>query len=129
MDPAIISAVSGLAGAAIGGATSAMSSVMSEATKNRRKTAEDLFNRRVQIYDDFIREAADHFVDALTRESDDPKTLVSLYAHMATMRLASPRKVIAAAEAVLVKLQQAYEAPSRTLKQVRIYSKGGEADP
>jgi hypothetical protein len=129
MDPAIISAVSGLAGAAIGGATSAMSSVLSEATKNRRKTAEDLFNRRVQVYNDFIKEAADHFVDALTRKSDDPKALVSLYALMATMRLGSPRKVIAAAEAVMVKLQKAYEAPNRTLSQLNMYSKGGEADP
>lgn len=129
MDAAIISAVSGLAGAAIGGATSAMSSVLSETTKDRRKTAEDLFNRRVQVYNDFIKEAADHFVDALTRESDDPKAVVSLYGLMAIMRLASPHKVIAAGEAVMVKLQKAYEAPNRTLSQINMFSNGGEADP
>lgn len=129
MDAAIISAVSGLAGAAIGGATSALSSVLGEHTKDRRKTAEDLFNRRVKVYDDFIREAANHFVDALTRESDDPKALVSLYALMAIMRLGSPPEVVAAGEAVMVHLQKAYEAPNRTLSQVNMYSKGGDADP
>jgi hypothetical protein len=129
MDPAIISAFSGLAGAAIGGATSAMSSVLGEATKNRRKNAEDLFNRRVKIYDGFIKEAADHFADALTRESDDPKALVSLYGLMAIMRLGSPREVVAAGEAVMVQLQRAYEAPNRTLRQINLYSKGGDTDP
>jgi len=129
MDVAIISALSGLAGAAIGGATSAFSSVLSEATKNRRKTAEDLFNRRVRIYDNFIKEAADHYVDALTRESDDPKALVSLYALVAIMRLGSPREVVMAAEAVMVDLRKVYEAPNRTLSQINMYSKGGDPDP
>jgi hypothetical protein len=129
MDAAIISALSGLAGAAIGGATSAFSSVLSEVTKNRRKTAEDLFNRRVKVYDDFIKEAAEHYVDALTRESDDPKALVSLYALVAIMRLGSPREVVMAAEAVMVDLRKVYEAPNRTLSQISMYSEGGDADP
>ena len=129
MDVAIISALSGLAGAAIGGATSAFSSVLSEATKNRRKTAGDLFNRRVRIYDNFIKEAADHYVDALTRESDDPKALVSLYALVAIMRLGSPREVVTAAEAVMVDLRKVYEAPNRTLSQINRYSQGGDPAP
>jgi hypothetical protein len=29
----------------------------------------------------------------------------------------------------MVKLQQAYEAPNRTLRQVNLYSKGGDSDP
>jgi hypothetical protein len=129
MDAAIISALSGLAGAAIGGATSAFSSVLSEITKDRRKTAETSFNRRERVYIDFIKEAADHFVDALTRESDDPKGFVSLYALIARMRLGSPDQVVDAAEAVIVNLQKAYAAPTRSLSQVHIYSKGGEPDP
>jgi len=129
MDAAVISALSGLAGAAIGGATSAFTSVLSEVTKNRRKTAEDLFNRRVRVYDDFIREAADHYVDDLTRESDDPKALVSLFSLMAIMRLRSPREVVAAAESVMVNLRKVYESPNRTLSQINMYSKGGDTDP
>ena len=129
MDAAVISALSGLAGAAIGGATSAFTSVLSEVTKNRRKTAEDLFNRRVRVYYDFIREAADHYVDALTRESDDPKALVSLFSLMAIMRLRSPREVVAAAESVMVNLRKVYESPNQTLSQINMYSKGGDTDP
>jgi len=129
MDAAVISAVSGLAGAAIGGATSAFSSVLSELTKDRRKTAEDSFNRREQVYIAFIKEAADHFVDALTRESDDPKEFVSLYALIARMRLGSPDQVVEAAEVVMLKLQKAYAAPTRSLSQVHLFSKDGEADP
>jgi hypothetical protein len=129
MDAAIISALSGLAGAAIGGATSAFSSVLSELTKDRRKTADDLFNRRVQVYSDFIKDAADHFADAVTREAGDPKELVSLYALIARMRLGSPEFVIAAAESVMVSLQKAYAAPTLSLSQIDIFSKGGQTDP
>jgi hypothetical protein len=129
MDAAIISALSGLAGAAIGGATSAASSVLSELTKERRKTAEDSFNRRELVYIAFIKEAADRFADALSREADDPRELVSLYALVARMRLASPHAVVAAGEAVIVNLQNAYEAPTRTLREIHIYSSDGETDP
>jgi hypothetical protein len=129
MDGAIISALSGLAGAAIGGATSAFSSVLSEITKDRRKTAEDTFNRRERVYIEFIKDAADHFVDALTRDSGEPKDFVSLYALIARMRLGSPHQVVEAAEAVILNLQKAYAAPTRSLSQVHIYSKGGEPDP
>lgn len=129
MDSAIISAMSGLAGAAIGGATSAFSSVLSELTKERRKTAEDTFGRREQVYTEFIKESADHFFDALSREADDPKELVSLYALIARMRLGSPDQVVAAAEAVILNLQKAYQAPTRSLREVHIFAKDGEADP
>jgi hypothetical protein len=129
MDVAIISALSGLAGAAIGGATSAFSSVLSELTKDRRKAAEVSYNRRHQVYTEFIKEAANHYADALTRQADDPKELVSLYALVARMRLGSSKPVITAAEAVIVNLQNAYEAPTRTLREIHIYSKDGETDP
>jgi hypothetical protein len=129
MDAAIISALSGLAGAAIGGGTSAFSSVLSELTKDRRKAAELSYNRRHQVYTEFIKEAANHFADALTREADDPKELVSLYALLARMRLGSSQSVVTAAEDVIVNLQNAYEAPTRSLREVHIFSKDGEADP
>jgi hypothetical protein len=129
MDVAIISALSGLAGAAIGGATSAFSSVLSELTKDRRKATEVSYNRRHQVYTEFIKEAANHFADALSRQADDPKELVSLYALVARMRLGSPQSVVTAAEAVIVNLQSAYEAPTRSLREIHIFSKDGETDP
>jgi hypothetical protein len=129
MDAAIISALSGLAGAAIGGATSAFSSVLSELTKNRKKAAEISFNRRERVYTDFIKEAADHFADAVTRETGDPKQLVVLYALIARMRLGSPQTVVCAAEGVMVELQRVYEAPTLSLSQIDIFSKGGQTDP
>jgi hypothetical protein len=129
MDAAIISALSGLAGAAIGGGTSAFSSVLSELTKDRRKTAEVSYNRRHQVYTEFIKEAANHYADALTREADDPKELVSLYALVARMRLGSPKPVVEAAEAVIINLQKAYGAPTRSLREIHIFLKDGDADP
>jgi hypothetical protein len=129
MDAAIISALSGLAGAAIGGSTSAFSSVLGERTKDRRKAAEDAFNRRASLYTEFIKEAANHFAEAVTSEAGDPKQLVALYALIARMRLGSPHEVVAAAETVMVKLQEEYAAPTLSLTQIDIFTKGGKTDP
>lgn len=129
MNVALISALAGLAGAAIGGATSTFGSILSERTKSRRQAAEDLYSRHVGLYIDFIDEAAKHFADAMTRTTDDPKQIVKLYGLIARMRLGSPDSIVAAAEDVMVKLQQAYVGPTLSLSQIEIFKKGGQTDP
>jgi len=129
MDTAIVSALSGLAGAAIGGATSTFGAVLSEQTKSRRQTEENLYGRHVQLYTDFMQEATKRFADAMTRTTDDPTQVVALYDLIARMRLGSPDSVIAAAEQVIVRLQEAYSGPTRTLSDIDIFVKGGHSDP
>ena len=129
MEVAIVSALSGLAGAAIGGATSAWSSLLSQVTIDRRKFRELFWDRRSKLYTDFIGVAADHFADALSHQRADPTDIVQLYALVARMRLVSPRPVIEAAEAVTVSLQEMYEAPTEPLAKFRIFSDGPGADP
>jgi len=129
MDVAIVSALSGLAGAAIGGATSAWSSLLSQVTIDRRKFRELFWDRRSKLYTDFIGVAASHFADALTHQREDPTDLVQLYALVARMRLVSPRPVIEAAEAVTVSLQEIYEAPTRPLRKFHLFSNDPWTDP
>jgi hypothetical protein len=129
MDVAIVSALSGLAGAAIGGATSAWSSLMSQVTIDRRKFRELFWDRRSKLYTDFIEEAADQFAAALTHQRDDPTDLVQLYALVARMRLMSPNPVVEAAEAVTVSVQKTYEAPNRSSGEFHIFSDRERADP
>ena len=129
MDVAIVSAMSGLAGAAIGGATSAWSSLLSQVTIDRRKFRELFWDRRTTLYNDFIGEAAKHLADALTHQRDDPADLVQLYALVARMRLVSPKPVVEAAEAVTVSVHKMYEAPNRPLNKVHIFADGRKSDP
>jgi hypothetical protein len=129
MDVAIISALSGLAGAAIGGATSAATSMFSERIKDQRSAANTSWRRRARLYNKFIAASAKHLADALSHERDDPGALMELYALVARMRLISPQSVVAAAEAATIVVQKAYEAPNRSLRQLNIFSASGDADP
>jgi hypothetical protein len=129
MDSAVISAISGLAGAMIGGATSAASSILGERVKDRRNAANVSWKRREHLYNQFIEAAASKFADALSHERDDAGSLMELYALVAKMRLISPHPVVAAAEAATINVQAAYEAPNRSLRQIHIFSADHDVDP
>jgi hypothetical protein len=129
MDPAIISALSGLMGAAIGGATSASTSMFSERIKVKRNALHSSWLRREHLYNEFIAVTAKHLADALSHESDDPGALMELYALVAKIKLISPQSVVAAAEAVMVHVQKTYEAPNRSLRQLSFFSASNDADP
>jgi len=129
MDIAVISAISGLAGAAIGGATSTTSAILSERVKNRRLAADSSWRRREQLYNEFISATAKHMADALGHERDDPAAVMELYALVAKIRLICPESVVVAAEAATIVVQKTYEAPNRSLRQLSIFSATGESDP
>ena len=129
MNTAIISALSGLIGAAIGGGTSAATSMFSERVRDQRNAASVSSRRRQRLYNKFIAASAQHLADALGHERDDPGALMELYALVAKIRLISPRSVVAAAEAATIVVQKTYEAPNRTLRQINIFSASGNVDP
>jgi len=129
MELAIISAISGLAGAAIGGATSTTTAVFSEQVKNRRVAADSSWKRREHLYNEFISATAKHMADALGHERDDPAAVMELYALVAKIRLICPQSVVAAAEAATILVQNTYEAPNRSLRQLSIFSATGDSDP
>jgi hypothetical protein len=129
VDVAIVSAVSGLAGAAIGGATSAWSSLFSQVTIDRRKFRTLSWDRRAKLYTDFIETTASHFADALTHQRNDPADLVQAYELVARLRLIAPKEVIEAAEAVVVRVQNTYAAPNRPPGRIDLFDDGGNSDP
>jgi hypothetical protein len=129
MELAIISAISGLAGAAIGGATSTTTAIFSEQVKNRRVAADSSWKRREHLYNEFISAIARHMADALSHERDDPAAVVELYALVAKIRLICPQSVVIAAEAATILVQKTYEAPNRSLRQLSIFSATGDSDP
>jgi hypothetical protein len=129
MNVALISALSGLAGAAIGGATSVTSAIFSERVKNRRLAADSSWRRRERLYTEFITATAKHMADALSHERDDPAAVVELYALVAKIRLICPQSVVAAAEAATILVQKTYEAPNRSLREISIFSASGDSDP
>ena len=125
----ILTAMVGLAGAAIGGFGSFMTSWLTVRAQLSQMIRSEARSRRELVYTDFIKEATRLFGDALGHEREDVSDLVTLYALVAKMRLIAPSDVIERAEYVVDSIVSAYLGPNRTLHQLREFAKEGGMDP
>lgn len=129
MDTPILTAMAGLAGAAIGGFTSFATSWLTLRTQLREKMRTDARVRREKIYTAFIKESARLFGDALGHEREDASDLIALYALVARMRLMASATVVESAEHVLTAIVTTYLGPNRTLHELRAFASEGGLDP
>ncbi|MBV1692793.1 hypothetical protein KRR38_35500 [Novosphingobium sp. G106] len=125
----ILTAMVGLAGAALGGFGSFMTSWLTVRAQISQKIKSEARSRREDVYTDFIKEATRLFGDALGHEREDVSDLVPLYALVAKMRLIAPNDVIERAELVLDAIVSAYLGPNRTLHELRQFAREGGMDP
>ena len=116
MDNAYISAISALAGSAIGGlATFATTWLAHHAQTNAQRLAQAMA-RQEHLYGRFIDEAAKSITDALTHELDAPSKLVRLYALVGKLRLFAAANVISRAEEVMQLIVETYHQPNRDFR-------------
>ena len=125
MDQGFISAIFGLAGAAIGGLTSFTSSWLIVWTQLRDKNREMERARREKLFNEIINEASRLYGDALSHEKDEVTDLVKLYALVAQARLVSSAAVAAAAERVMDTITDSYLHPNKSLHEMRAYARNG----
>ena len=125
MDPAFISALSGIAGVTLGGLTTFVTSWATQRSPLREKRREVERTRREDLFNAFVTEATRLYGDALSHEKDDVGDLVLLYALVARMRLIASRPVITAAEATLNAIIDTYLQPNRTLHDIRLLAQTG----
>ena len=126
MNPAYISALAGLVGAAIGGLTSFANSWLTQRTQLRDTHREASKTRREALYVEFIDEAARLLGDAYVHQTDDAQALVKLFALSARMRLVSSRPVVVAAEEVLHAIGVAYLGQNVTMRELFSQTQKGE---
>jgi hypothetical protein len=121
MNASIISALAGLAGAAIGGSMSAIASWMATQREARTQWFTHDRLRREELYKEFIEEAAKCFIDALQHDATkaDIPSLVVLYSKIDRMRILSSSKVVACAEQVVGKILDTYLGPDRSFLELR----------
>ncbi|NKJ02421.1 hypothetical protein FHW92_004528 [Novosphingobium sp. SG707] len=124
-----MTAMVGLAGAAVGGFGSFMTSWLTVRAQLSQKVRSEARSRREEIYTDFIKEATRLFGDALGHEREDVSDLVTLYALVARMRLIAANEVIERAEHVLEAIVSAYLGPNHTLHELRQFASQGGMDP
>ena len=125
MDSAYISAFSALAGAIIGGLTSFGTTWFTQRAQLQNADRQAHRAKLEALYNDFITEAARLFVDALSHHSDDPTSMLPLYALGSRMRLVSSRAVIDAAMRLEDTILETYLGPNRNLHELRDLAREG----
>src|ERR1700722_1609803 len=93
LDASIISALSALTGAAVGGLTSGIANWLNHRSQVRAQWLNHEKNRRQVLYKDFIEEASKCYIDALQHNEADIPGLVGLYAKLSRMRVLSSQQV------------------------------------
>ena len=130
MDASLVSAISALGGASIGGALSFLGSWAAKQKEVRAQWLVQDRLRRQDLYKEFIQVASKCFVDALQHEKPDIVSLVEMYEKISRMRILSSPQVIADADHLLRRIVDALSEPAVILTndKVREMIENGSAD-
>jgi hypothetical protein len=129
MDTAYLSAISALAGSAIGGMTSLVASWLSQHVQfNAQQRARDL-TKREELYRNFINEASRWYIDAFTHDQPELSNLVNLYALINHMRIVSSPGVVECADRVALLIIETYLAPNKSFPDVRELANANAVNP
>jgi hypothetical protein len=129
MDAGYVSAMSALAGSAIGALASLVTTWLTQHSQTQVTQRLQDRARREALYTEFIREASKLFGDAFEHELDDPTKLVQLYAIVSTIRLFGEPRTLDEAERVIRQIGATYFAPNKELRLFAEITRQGELDP
>jgi hypothetical protein len=119
VDPATqssaITALAAVAGSIVGGLASFLTTYFTQ----RHQAHRDLMLReaahREELYSQFIKEAANVYVDSLDKTLESPASLLEVYSLVGRIRLISNDTVLAAAEKVVDSIVDSYNRPPTTI--------------
>jgi hypothetical protein len=132
IDPTLLSPLSALMGALIGGGTSLVAAVYTQRHQDRLQRVATEVAKREAVYADFVMSASNLVLNAYTHDeivlNDDERRLIGL---MNRMRLFAPPRVVSGAEAVLRAIVEISLKPSVELRQLakEALSKSLDPDP
>jgi hypothetical protein len=130
IDPALLSPVSALLGALIGGGTSLVAAVYTQRHQDRLQRVASEVAKRETVYADFVMSASNLVLDAYTHDeivlTDDERRLIGL---MNRMRLFASPAVVSGAEAVLRAIVEISLKPSVELRQLAKKALSESLDP
>jgi hypothetical protein len=128
VDASIISALSALTGAGVGGLTSGIANWLNHRSQVRAQWLLHEKSRRQILYRDFIDEASKCYIDALQHAEPDLPGLVGLYAKLSRMRTQSSETVVHRAEEVARKILGTYLEPDKSFVELREMAIDGTID-
>ena len=125
MDVAYISALSALAGSAVGGFTSTATTWLTQRAQTRAALLAHEFTRREDLYRDFIIAASKTYGDALVSSEPQLPDLVALYAMISRMRVLSRPRTVACADKIMLTIIDTYFSPNHSVRELRDLIKAG----
>ena len=128
MNASSISALSALAGAAIGGLTSIVMSWLTQEIQARTQQSAHDKSLREDLYRGFIEEASKSYMDALQNNNADLSSLVGLYAKISRMRVLSSDMVVERADWIAKRIVDTYLAPNKSFPELREMLMSGKLD-
>ena len=129
MDASIITALSGLAGATIGGLTSGLASWLSQRAQAKAQWQSQIQLRRQDTYRVFIEHASNLYIEALQNDHANVSALMGLYAQVSRMRVLSSASVVEAADQIVKKIVSTYFEPNKTFPELQKMAASGLIDP
>ena len=125
MDVAYISALSALAGSAVGGFTSTVTTWLTQRAQTRAGLLAHEITRREDLYRDFITAASKTYGDALVSSEPQLPELVALYAMISRMRVLSRPRTVASADKIMLTIIDTFFSPNQTVRELRDLIKAG----
>jgi hypothetical protein len=130
IDPTLLSPVSALLGALVGGVASLLGAIYSQRSQDRVRRVAFEVAKREAVYADFVMSASNLLLSAYTRDElglgGDEQHLIGL---INRMRLFAPAEVIDGAEAVLRAIVEILLKPSIELRQLAKAALSKSLDP
>ena len=129
MNPAIISALSVLAGSSLGALTPVLSNYILQRSATQRDFVTRELADRQTLYSDFISNAARLYGDAVTSNTIQMNDAVGLYALVSRMRLVAPPLVVESAETAAKKILERFKAGNVPLENLTVSALSSGLDP
>jgi hypothetical protein len=129
MDTSVITALSGLVGATIGGLASGLATWLSQRSQAKMQWLSQHQLRRQDIYKDFIEGASKLYIEALQNNEANVSGLMALYAQVSRMRVLSSVSVVECADRIVKRIITTYLEPNKTFPELREMAASGLIDP
>lgn len=125
MDVAYISALSALAGSAVGGFTSTVTTWISQRAQTRAAQLAHEVSRRQELYREFITAASKAYGDALISSDPQLADFVALYSMISRMRVLSEPPTIECADKIMRIIIDTYLSPNHSVRELTDLIKDG----
>ena len=129
VQPALIAALAAVMGSLVGGLASFATTFFTQRYQARRDMlSKDVANRE-ELYSQFIKEAANLYIDSLGRTLEDPASLIGMYSLVGRIRLIAGDNVLLAAEKIADSIVESYNRPPATFDDAYKLGRERQVDP